>query len=315
VIFLTFLALSLMKFLRTAREKGYIRNAFAHYLSADVINELLTDPDKLSLGGEKKYMTAMFTDVKGFSTISEKLDPQDLVRLLNIYLTEMSDTIMSQRGTIDKYEGDAIIAFFGAPVAYPDHAERACYAACRMKSLEEELNKRTMESKMSPSPILTRIGINTGDMVVGNMGSAKKMDYTIMGNAVNLAARLEGVNKQYGTWMLMSEATYKEGGANYVCRKLDRVRVVGINEPVRLYELVGNKQFVTSQKKEIVERFHAALDVFEQKEWESAQKTLLEILALDPEDGPAGVYSKRCAEFLAKAPPPNWDGVFNLTAK
>jgi adenylate cyclase len=315
VIFLTFVALSLMKFLRTEKEKGFIRNAFSHYLSNDVINDLLTNPDKLNLGGEKKNITAMFTDLKGFSTISEALDPQDLVRLLNIYLTEMSDTIMKQRGTIDKYEGDAIIAFFGAPVDYKDHAERACYAACRMKSLEIELNKRVLENKMAPSPLLTRIGINTGDMVVGNMGSNQKMDYTMMGNAVNLAARLEGVNKQYGTWILMSEATHREAGASYICRKLDRVRVVGINEPVRLYELVGNKQFVTSEKKEIVDRFHAAMDVFEAKDWEKAAGMLKEILRIDAEDGPSGVYAKRCAEFLAKAPPANWDGVFNLMAK
>jgi adenylate cyclase len=147
------------------------------------------------------------------------------------------------------------------------------------------------------------------------MGSDLKMDYTIMGNAVNLAARLEGVNKVFGTWMLMSEATHSQAGANYICRKLDRVRVVGIHEPVRLYELVGNKQFVPDQKKEIVERFHAALDVFEQRDWDKAQGMLKEILDIDAEDGPAGLYGKRCAEFLAKAPPANWDGVFNMTGK
>jgi adenylate cyclase len=314
-IVLTFIALTVMKFLRTEKERGYIRNAFAHYLSNDVINDLLDDPDKLNLGGEKKYLTAMFTDVKGFSTISEKLDPTDLVRLLNSYLTEMSDTILAQRGTIDKYEGDAIIAFFGAPVEFTDHAERALYAACRMKSLEAELNQRVLEANMSPTPLLTRIGINTGEMVVGNMGTSQKMDYTIMGSSVNLAARLEGVNKQYGTWMLMSEATHKEAGESYVCRKLDRVRVVGINEPVRLFELVGNPKFVSGEKKEAVERFHVALEHFEQRDWVAAEGGLKEILRLDPEDGPSVLYAKRCVEYKTSPPAASWDGVYNLSTK
>ncbi len=230
-VFFTFLTLAFIKFLKTAKEKSYIRNAFGHYLSTDVINELLTNPDKLKLGGEKKYMTAMFTDVKGFSTISEQLDPSDLVKLLNEYLSAMSDVILEMKGTIDKYEGDAIISFFGAPIELPDHALRACKAAIQMKKIETELNKKFIESKMAPTPLLTRIGINTGDMVVGNMGTARKMDYTIMGNSVNLAARLEGVNKQYGTWILTSEYTMNNADSELTIRKLDRVRVVGIQTP------------------------------------------------------------------------------------
>jgi len=315
-VFLTFLSLSVIKFIQTENEKSFVRNAFSHYLSNDVISELLQDPDRLNLGGEKKYLTAMFTDVRGFSTISEKLSPEDLVTLLNEYLSAMSDTVLKQRGTIDKYEGDAIISFFGAPVEYADHAERACYAAVKMKSLEITLNERFLSTSMSPAPLVTRIGINTGDMVVGNMGTQQKMDYTIMGNSVNLAARLEGVNKQYGTWILISEPTYKELGEGYAVRKLDRVRVVGINEPVRLYELIDKTMYAPKDKVEILDIFNSeAIELFEQREWEKAKKPLMEILKLDPEDGPAKTYLARCEKFIQNPPADKWDGVFNLTEK
>ncbi len=311
----TFLFISFSKFLETAREKSYIRNAFGHYLSDTVIENLIDDPDKLTLGGEKKHMTAMFTDIKGFSTISEKLDPTDLVKILNMYLTEMSNMVLDQGGTIDKYEGDAIIAFFGAPVDFEDHAVRACRAAVRMKKLESIMNDHFIEDNIVPSPLLTRIGINTGDMVVGNMGTARKMDYTIMGNAVNLAARLEGVNKQYNCWKLISSMTADEIGDEFLLRKLDRVRVVGINEPVRLFELVDEKEFAGDDKLEIVDIFHNALDKFEEKNWVEAEKLFKKVLNIDPEDGPSGIYVKRCQEYKKKAPPENWDGVFNLTSK
>ena len=314
-VLVTFVMMSFMKFLETAKERSYIRNAFGHYLSDAVIENLIDDPDKLTLGGEKKHMTAMFTDVKGFSTISEKLDPTDLVKILNMYLTEMSNLIMDQGGTIDKYEGDAIIAFFGAPVEFDDHAVRACRSAVRMKKLERIMNNHFLEDNLLEDSLMTRIGINTGDMVVGNMGTARKMDYTIMGNAVNLAARLEGVNKQYDCWKLISELTALELGDEFVLRKLDRVRVVGINEPVRLYELVDEDELATDETLEIVNIFHDALELFEQKNWSDAAAKFQKILTIDPEDGPAGVYIKRCMEYKKKAPPANWDGVFNLTTK
>ncbi|MBT3273619.1 MAG: CHASE2 domain-containing protein [Spirochaetales bacterium] len=314
-VLFTFLALSVTKFVQTEQEKGFIRNAFAHYLSTDVINDLIQNPEKLNLGGEKKHLTAMFTDLRGFSTVSEQLDPHDLVSLLNQYLTEMSDVILDQRGTIDKFEGDAILAFFGAPVEYADHAERACYAAVKMKSLEVELNKRIMQNGSSPAPLLTRIGVNTGDIVVGNMGTTQKMDYTMMGNAVNLAARLEGVNKQYGTWILVSEPTYNELDGGYTVRKLDRVRVVGISEPIRLYELIEKSNFTSKTTLEIVEHFDEALEQFENREWEKTLKMLTEILRIDPEDGPANLYKTRCTKYLKTPPAAKWDGVFSLTEK
>ena len=310
-----FVILTIFRFLSEAREKSYIRNAFGRYLSGDVINELLADPEKLSLGGQQKELTAIFTDVKGFSTISEQMSPSDLVSLLNTYLTEMSDIILDERGTIDKYEGDAIISFFGAPVSYTDHPSRACAAAVRMKAAESRLNERFAAEGTSPGPLLTRIGINTGEMVVGNMGTINKMDYTIMGNSVNLAARLEGVNKQYGTWILVSEATRNGCSDNFLFRKLDRVRVVGIQQPVRLYELVGDRGSADSARIETMDRFHRALDLFEGKDWARAKAGFEAILKDFPEDGPAKAYLKRCEEYTKTPPAATWDGVFNLSVK
>ena len=314
-VFFTLISLTLFKFLVLEKEKSFLRNAFSHYLSTDVINELITDPEKLNLGGEKKYLTAMFTDVRGFSTVSESLDPTDLVKLLNAYLTDMSDIILDLKGTIDKYEGDAIISFFGAPVAFDDHAAKACLSAVRMKKMEAILNEHFIKEEMSPTPLLTRLGINTGEMVVGNMGTSQKMDYTIMGSSVNLAARLEGVNKQYGTWVLISETTHNEAGAGFTTRKLDRVRVVGIKTPVRLYELIDEKNSAPKNINEGIEIFHQGLDFFEAKNWEKATEYFQAVRKIIPADGPSEVFIKRCNQYRKKPPADNWDGVFNLSVK
>ena len=190
---LNFVLISFLSFIFTEKEKSFLRRAFAVYLSDDVVNQIVLDPSHLALGGVAKRITALFTDIKSFSTLSEKISPEHLVSVLNIYLTQMSDIILEEKGTIDKYIGDAIVSFFGAPIDVEDHASRACYAALRMKEAENEINKTLYETGKIPMPINTRIGINTGQMVVGNMGTEKKMNYTIMGNDVNLAARLEGV--------------------------------------------------------------------------------------------------------------------------
>ena len=296
------------------REKQFIRKAFSTYVSDEVVKEIITDPSRLQLGGTKRHMSAIFTDIQGFSTISEQLDPEVLVSLLNRYLTFMSDAVLEENGTIDKYEGDAIIAFFGAPIPTEDHAVRACNSAIAMKRIEHGLNRKIIEEKLSPSPLLTRIGINTGSMVAGNMGTGKKMDYTIMGNAVNLAARLEGVNKQYGTWVIASDDTIKETEGLFLTRRLDRVRVVGINEPVRLHEVIETNDFATPEQKKLVEVFHEALDLFEQRNWKEAAKGFKESLAIENQ-GPSAKYIERCKTFLVKPPKDTWDGVYNMTEK
>ena len=306
---------SSLKFIEVAREKSYIRNAFNHYLSTDVINEILDDPSRLRLGGEKRQLTAMFTDVKGFSSISETLDPEELVKLLNRYLSEMSDIILQLQGTIDKFEGDAIISFFGAPVPYLDHPSRACLAAVRMKKIEDYLNEHFLSEQLSPHPLATRIGINTGEMVVGNMGTANRMDYTIMGHSVNLAARLEGVNKQYGTWILASELTYREAQEDFAARKLDRVRVVGVSEPVRLFEIIDESAQLPEEKRQLLDEFHNGLELFEGREFGEAGGHFSRLNREFPDDGPSKTYFDRCTKFQKEPPPANWDGVFNLTSK
>jgi adenylate cyclase len=259
-------------------------------------------------------MSALFTDIQGFSTISEQLDPEQLVQLLNRYLTEMSDIIMENMGTIDKYEGDAIVAFFGAPVYRKDHAALACRSAVEMKKAEAELNRVIMADHLSPAPIYTRIGINTGEMVVGNMGTSSKMNYTIMGNAVNLAARLEGVNKQYRTGgILISEYTKNEIGDEFVCRSLDRVRLVGIQTPVRLYELLGLQS--EAGEPDALAAWEDALARYEKREFAGAEEMFSAIASQNEKDGAAWLYMNKCREYMAAPPPDDWDGVNNLMQK
>jgi len=312
----TFISIMVNKFLTASKEKAFLHNAFSRYIAPEVISEIIDNPDKLNLGGEKRVMTAMFTDIEGFSTISEKIDPTSLVKLLNRYLTKMSNIIMENKGTVDKYEGDAIIAFFGAPILQPEHPILACRSALAMKEAEAELNKIIIEEDLSPSPLFTRIGINTGEMVVGNMGAEDKMNYTIMGNAVNLAARLEGVNKQYRTGgILISEFTKEKSGNEFLCRRLDRVRVVGINTPIRLYELLGQIEKVDDAELKAKKQWEDAMDLFEKLDFTEALKNFESIFESRPKDRVADLYAARCRAFIKKPPPPNWDAINNLTEK
>ncbi|MDR1444176.1 MAG: response regulator [Treponema sp.] len=294
---------------------AYLQKAFSTYLSGEVVQDIMTDPARLQLGGSKRRMTAVFTDIQNFSSIAEKLDPEDLVRILNIYLTGLSDIILEQRGTIDKYVGDAVIAFFGAPLEFPDHALRACTAAVLMRRKEQELNREFHENGLISAPLLTRIGVNTGSMVVGNMGSQRKMNYTIMGNAVNITSRLEGLNKMYGTWILVSEDTVRETGDNFLVRRLDRVRPAGFHTSIRVYELIEFSAVVTEKQRKTVDVFHEALDLFEGRNWTAAETVFLQALDITPGDGPSKVFLQRCRENVLNPPPLDWDGVFELKYK
>ena len=313
---LTFVSLIAIKFLTASREKAFLHNAFSRYLAPEIISDIINDPSKLNLGGEKRVMTAIFTDIKGFSTISEKVDPQQLVTLLNRYLTTMSNIVMRNLGTIDKYIGDAIVAFFGAPIYHEDHAVLACRSAVAMKEAEIEINKMVKEENLSPMQLFTRIGINTGEMVVGNMGAENKMDYTIMGNAVNLTARLEGVNTQYRTrGILLSEYTREKIGDEFLLRRLDRVRVVGINTPLRLYELLGIKEKATQAEIDAVEQWEKTLDLYEKQQFTAALETFKSLQQANPQDNVAGLYIERCEGYIKEPPPADWDAVRNLTEK
>jgi adenylate cyclase len=329
-------------FISSEQEKSFIRKALSTYTSPEVANLIVKDPSVFVLGGDRRPMTAIFTDVRSFSTISEALkdpetgeaDPKRLVSLLNVYLTRMSDIILNRRGTIDKYEGDAIIAFFGAPIHMEEHALLACESAVAMKKAEIEFNREAKErgfidqaiinalvqrgvikNAQDPNPIMTRIGINTGDMVVGNMGTENKFNYTIMGNAVNIAARLEGVNKQYGTWILATEQTIRNTNDAFLTRQLDKVRVVGISEPLQLYEIIETRKEAGENQKTLVDRFHGALAVYKTMDFTEAEKAFAAILADYPDDGPSKVFMERCKTFITYPPEPGWDGVLDLREK
>jgi class 3 adenylate cyclase/ActR/RegA family two-component response regulator len=292
-----------------------LKNAFSRYLSPAVVDEIIQDPSKLTLGGEKREMTVIFTDIQGFSTIAEQLEAARLVSLLNRYLSTMSGIITENLGTIDKYVGDAVIAFFGAPLRQENHAALACRSALKMKEAEKELNRKIVEERLSPLPLFTRIGINSGSMVVGNMGSENKLNYTVMGNAVNIAARLEGVNKQYRTGgILISEFTRNETGDEFICRSLDRVRVAGISSPVRIYEITGFRDGTSPADIEKAAAWEKAVALFEQRQFEKAGE-LFSFLAASRPDDTANIYVERCRDFIAAPPPADWDGVNNLAQK
>jgi class 3 adenylate cyclase len=291
-----------------------LQDAFSRYLSPVVVNEIIQDPSKLTLGGEKREMTVFFTDIQGFSTIAEQLEPAQLVGLLNLYLSTMSSIITENLGTIDKYVGDAIVAFFGAPLRQENHAVLACRSALQAKKAERELNKKIAEKQLSPLPLFTRIGINTGPMVVGNMGSENKLNYTVMGAAVNLASRLEGVNKLYRTGgILISEYTMNEIGDEFICRSLDRVRVVGISSPVRIYEITGFREGASAAEIKKAAAWEDALELFEIRQYEKAGEIFSSLAGADDET--AKIYLDRCRELIAAPPPSDWDGVNNLVQK
>ncbi len=310
---LGYLLINLRFYLQERNQKAIIRDAFGQYLSPKVVNILVKDPSRLRLGGERREMTAFFSDVAGFSTISEQLTPEELVSLLNEYLTAMCDIISEYEGTVDKFEGDAIIAFWGAPLQQKDHARRACLAAIDM---QEHMRGYRERLKAQGRPVLhVRIGLNTGEMLVGNMGSAQRMDYTMMGDAVNLAARLEGANKFYGTYAMISENTYEQARDVVEARELDLIRVVGRREPVRVYELLGRKGELDSGRAELAERYRDALAAYRAQRFEAALEGFQQVLELDPDDGPALTYVDRCRVFLEAPPATDWDGVYQLTGK
>ncbi|MCL2265664.1 MAG: adenylate/guanylate cyclase domain-containing protein [Treponema sp.] len=338
-----FITVTIYNYATEGSQKRFIKSAFSQYLSPKVVDQLIIDPSQLKLGGEKREMTAIFTDIRAFSTFSEALgDPAKLVELLNFYLTRMSNIVLENQGTIDKYEGDAIIAFFGAPIHMKNHASLACRAAILMKKAETLINRDALSLGLitpevmqamakkgvigsidDSNPIFTRIGVNTGDMVVGNMGTPNKMDYTIMGNAVNLAARLEGVNKQYDTsGILISEYTRDQIGDEFILRPLSRVRVVGTNTPIRIYELLDTAAEAPPELLDMVKNWEMAFALYEKREFPAAQSIFAKICSMKSAlrteaDMTAKKYLNRCIKYISSPPDEKtWDdGVDNLTEK
>jgi adenylate cyclase len=267
----------------------------------------------------KTEITVMFSDIRGFTTISEKLDAQDLALFLNGYLSDMTKIVFDTQGTLDKYIGDAVMAFWGAPFEEPDHAANACNASLVMMKTVRAMQKQ-WEAEGKPK-LDIGIGLNSGPASVGNMGSALRYGYTALGDTVNLSSRLEGLNKEYGTHILVNESTYAAvKDAGYLFRELDIIRVKGKLQPVTIYELVGKLSELEhdsgySELKQRLQNFAAARQLYRKRDWEQAQHAFQEILTGTPDDGPSRMYWKRCQEYLFDEPPIGWDGVFTMTHK
>ena len=313
VLILTYISLTLYKYLTEERQKKFIRDAFSTYLAPSVVSQIIQSPEKLVLGGEDRVITAFFSDVQGFTSISEKLTPTELVELLNEFLTEMTDLIFGHEGTVDKFEGDAIIAFFGAPNILEDHAARACKACIDMQKRLVELRAK-WKAENRPE-LKMRIGLSTGSAVVGNMGSKNRMDYTMMGNTVNTASRLEGVNKVYGTYTIISDSTYIPAKDEIFVRELDTVHVVGKVEPVGIYELLGYPGEIDAELRSVVERYSQGLGAYRNQSWDEAIAHFSAALSTDSLDGPSQTMLNRCRYFKINPPDKDWDGAFTLTTK
>jgi adenylate cyclase len=311
------LLVSLYRSLFEEKEKRRVRSAFGQYLSPEVIRRLLVNPRLVE--PKKTDITVMFSDIRGFTTISEKLDAQDLALFLNQYLSDMTELVFEHHGTLDKYIGDAVMAFWGAPFEEPGHSGRACDTALKMMARVREMQKQ-WEAEGKPQ-LDIGIGLNTGVASVGNMGSTLRYGYTALGDAVNLSSRLEGLNKDYGTHILVNETTYaaaKDDG--FLFRELDLIRVKGKLQPVTIYELIGRSDQSTvygtlGEVRVRVELFRQARVLYCQRQWAEAQKAFQTILDRWPDDGPSRTYWKRCQDYLFDEPPSGWDGVFTMTHK
>lgn len=297
------------KYFSEEKQKKEIRSAFGQYVQPEFVEQLIAQPDLLKLGGQKKRLTVLFSDIAGFTSISEKKEPEELVSFLNEYLGAMTDIIFRHSGTVDKYIGDAVMAFWGAPINQENHAELACRSTLKMMNKVKELAPQDTN-------IHSRFGIATGDMIVGNIGSYNRFNYTVLGDTVNLAARLEAANKQFGSSTMIAEQTYQEVKDIFYARQLDFLTVKGKTKPVRVYELMGEKSDPNAEEiDKIISIYQKGLDRYLHREWDKAIEQFQEVLSLKPEDGPSETYIERCEKFKAEPPAEDWDGVFHLKTK
>jgi adenylate cyclase len=310
---LTYLGITGYQYMTEEREKKKVRGAFQYYLTASVVEQVLKNPEKLKLGGEKKDLTVLFSDIRGFTSISERMAPESLVKFLNEYLTKMTDIVFKYDGLLDKYMGDALMAIWGAPLDQPDHARRACYTALDMVVELRVLQEKWAAEGMPRLDI--GIGINAGPMVVGNMGSERRFNYTVMGDSVNLGSRLEGLNKLYGTNVIVSEMTYGRVRDEILGRELDSVRVKGKHQPVKIYELLAHRAEVSVEQQALTEEFNSALAEYKKRNWDQALQAFQVLLTRHPHDGPTKLYVERCQTLMRNPPPLDWSGVYTLTTK
>jgi len=306
-----FLVVTLFNYFFEGQKKRFISSAFGHYVSPQIVNQLMEHPERLSLQGEQKNLTVFFSDIWGFTSISEKMTSEELGRFMNEYLTAMSTIVLKSKGTVDKFIGDAVMAIWGAPLEDADHAANCVRAAFKMmetlKARQEDWAKRGMPE------VAIRIGINTGVVSVGNFGSDQRFDYTVMGDSVNLASRLEGANKAYGTGIIISEYTKAALGEGFYCRMLDMVRVKGKDVPVLIYEPLCEGE-PTPELRKATESFTKALEHYANREFQEATEIIQTLNTAAPSQL-YGLYLDRLAHFTVSPPPEDWDGVFTFTTK
>ncbi|HUJ26227.1 MAG TPA: adenylate/guanylate cyclase domain-containing protein [Myxococcales bacterium] len=315
-----FVLVTVYRYATEEKDKRQLRKAFQLYLNPEVMEEMLEDPQALQLGGKELDMTVMFSDIRGFTTLSEKLSPQGLVHLLNEYLSPMTDIVFEKRGTLDKYIGDAVMAFYGAPVQTELHAANGCDAALQMMATLARLREKWHIEDPDIPDIDIGIGLNSGTMVVGNMGSQQRFNYTVMGDNVNLASRLEGQNKSYGTHILISEQTLhaarkglKDDSA-YCVREIDLITVKGKSEPVRLFEL-RSRGPARADELPLLGGFAEALALYREQKFAEARLMFESLLARFPHDGPSAKFIERCDEMMNAPPGENWNGVYKMEHK
>ncbi|MHB8835405.1 MAG: CHASE2 domain-containing protein [Candidatus Methylomirabilia bacterium] len=314
-LLLAVIGASVRRYTTEGKDKRFIAGAFARYVSPKVVKQILADPKLLALGGERRDVTLFFSDLQGFTSISEGMNPPELVAFLNEYTTLMADVITGPGldGTIDKYIGDSVMAFWGAPLPQPDHARRGLLAAL---ACQERLRPFCDELVARGGPrLVTRIGLNSGTCVVGNMGSRDRFDYTAIGDTVNQASRLEGINKVYGTLVIASASTWEAAQGAAFGRLLDHVRVKGKAEPVAIYEALAPAGSETDAQRALVSAYAAALAAYQGRQWQRTIEQAGAILLATPGDGPSQVLIERARAFTIEPPPENWDGVWTLKTK
>lgn len=304
----TAIVLILLQYIFESKEKRFIHNSFKYYLAPDVINELISDPKKLKLGGERKRLTVLFSDIRGFTSMSEKMTPEQLTHILNEYLTEMTNVVLDNKGLVDKYIGDAVMAFWGAPLANTNQAIDACSSAIKMTVALKKLNEYWKSKESITEDLHIGIGINTGDAVVGNFGSKTRFNYTVLGDEVNLTSRLEGLNKIYGTEIIITEVTKKEieNNSEIKTRELDSIIVKGRKRAVTIFEIMA-----VQPEQNILNHFNKGRELYKEGKWAQA----MEHFSLSAKlDNPSRIYLERCKDLLDN-PPLSWDGVYEFKTK
>jgi adenylate cyclase len=312
--FLTaFLVQTVYRVRTEGQEKKFIKNLFGQFVAPEVVEDLAKDPTKIKLGGEKRDLTMFFLDIRHFTTISERMSPEELIAFLNRYLSALSRVVHEHKGVVDKYIGDCIMAFWNAPIALKDHRAKACLAAIGCQEVVRELNKDLAPGL--PEVPAIRIGLNSGEATVGLTGSEKKLQYTVIGDEVNLASRLEGANKFFGTQVMVSESTFQGARGAVEGRELGRVLVVGKQIPIRVFELLARKGGLSPEWGKALPLYEKGLAHFDKREFTKAAASFQDFLKVLPEDGPGRLYYKLAVDYSTVSPPKDWDGVFKLAEK